>query len=80
MCVSITIIDDLTIEPNERFTVMLESTDPAVQLIFSTAPITILDSSEYVEYTISISYIKSTYHIYNAVYVTSMRVNILTLL
>ena len=50
MCVAITIIDDLTVEPNERFTVMLESTDPAVQLIFSTAPITILDSGEYFEY------------------------------
>ena len=59
---------------------MLESTDPAVQLIFSTATITILDSSEYVEYTIGISCTKSTYHIYNAVNVTSMRVNILTLL
>ena len=36
MCVSITIIDDLTIEPNEQFTVMLESTDPAVQLMSTT--------------------------------------------
>ena len=47
MCVSITIIDDLTIEPNERFTVMLESSDPAVQLMSTTATITILDSCEY---------------------------------
>ena len=47
MCVSINIIDDPTIEPNERFTVMLESTDPAVQLMSTTATITILDSCEY---------------------------------
>ena len=45
-CVSITIIDDLMVEPNEQFSVMLESTDSAVQLIFSTATITILDSGE----------------------------------
>ena len=44
MCVSIAIINDLTIEPNEQFTVMLESTDPAVQLTSPTATITILDS------------------------------------
>ena len=68
MCVSITIIDDLTIEPNEQFTVMLESTDPAVQLIFSSATITILDSGEHFEYMIGISCTKSTYRIlYNAV-------------
>ena len=47
MCVSIAIINDLTIEPNERFTVMLESTDPAVQLTSPTATITILDSCKY---------------------------------
>ena len=44
MCVSITILSDFIIEPNELFTVMLESTDPAVQLTLPTASITILDS------------------------------------
>ena len=47
MCVSITIINDFTIEPNEQFTVLLESTDPAVQLMSTTATITILDACEY---------------------------------
>ena len=48
MCVSITIIDDFMIEPNELFTVLLESTDPAVQLTLASASITILDSSKLV--------------------------------
>ena len=47
MCVSIAIIDDRMVEPNERFTVVLESTDPAVQLTSPTATITILDSCKY---------------------------------
>ena len=47
MCVSIAIIDDRMVEPNERFTVMLESTDPTVQLTSPTATITILDSCKY---------------------------------
>lgn len=46
MCVAINITDDLTVEPNEQFTVVLESTDPAVQVIFSTATIIIIDSGE----------------------------------
>ena len=44
MCVSITIINDFMIEPNEVFTLLLESTDPAVQLILAFASVTILDS------------------------------------
>ena len=44
MCVSITIINDFMIEPNEVFTLLLESTDPAVQLILASASVTILDS------------------------------------
>ena len=47
MCISITIFSDFIIEPNELFTVMLESTDPAVQLTLPTASITILDSCKY---------------------------------
>ena len=47
MCISITILGDFIIEPNELFTVMLESTDPAVQLTMPTASITILDSCKY---------------------------------
>lgn len=46
VCVAINITDDLTVEPNEQFTVVLESTDPAVQVIFSTATIIIIDSGE----------------------------------
>ena len=46
MCVAINITDDLTVEPNEQFTVVLESTDPAVQVMFSTATIIIIDSGE----------------------------------
>ena len=70
MCVSITIIDDLTIEPNEQFTVMLESTDPAVQLTSPTATITILDSCKYwlihwpASITIGISLRKVCYPLY----------------
>ena len=44
MCISITIFSDFIIEPNELFTVTLESTDPAVQLTLSSASVTILDS------------------------------------
>ena len=44
MCVSITIINDFMIEPNEVFTLLLESTDPAVQLMSAFASVTILDS------------------------------------
>ena len=48
MCVSITIINDFMIEPNELFTVLLESTDPAVQLTLAFASVTILDSCKLV--------------------------------
>ena len=44
MCISITILSDIIIEPNELFTVTLDSTDPAVQLTLSSASVTILDS------------------------------------
>ena len=44
MCISITILNDFIIEPNELFTVTLDSTDPAVQLTLPTASVTILDS------------------------------------
>ena len=44
MCISITIRSDFIIEPNELFTVTLDSTDPAVQLTLSSANVTILDS------------------------------------
>ena len=44
MCVSITIINDFMIEPNEVFTLLLETTDPAVQLMSTSASVTILDS------------------------------------
>ena len=47
MCVSITIINDFMIEPNEVFTLLLESTDPAVQLILASASVTILDSCKH---------------------------------
>ena len=50
MCVSITIINDFMIEPNEVFTLLLESTDPAVQLILASASVTILDSCKSVSY------------------------------
>ena len=46
-CVSIAIINDRMVEPNERFSVVLESTDAAVQLTSPTATITILDSCKY---------------------------------
>ena len=49
MCVSITIINDFMIEPNELFNVLLESTtDPAVQLTMAFASVTILDSCKFV--------------------------------
>ena len=48
MCVSITIINDFMIEPNELFNVVLESTDPAVQLTMAFASVTILDSCKLV--------------------------------
>ena len=48
MCVSITIINDFMIEPNELFNVVLESTDPAVQLTMAFASVTILDSCKFV--------------------------------
>ena len=44
MCISITILNDFIIEPNELFTVTLDSTDPAVQLTLSSTSVTILDS------------------------------------
>ena len=47
MCVSITIINDLMIEPNEIFTLLLESTDPAVQPMSVSASVTILDSCKH---------------------------------
>ena len=75
MCVAITITNDLTVESNEQFTVVLESTDPAVQLIFSTATIIIIDSGECM-----IAAQKVPIIFYDGVYDTSMPVNILTLL
>ena len=57
MCVSITIINDFMIEPNEPFTVTLESTDPAVQLTLATASITILDSCKYLLYKLTFIYL-----------------------
>ena len=48
ICVSITIINDFMIEPNELFTVLLDSTDPAVQLTMAFASVTILDSCKLV--------------------------------
>ena len=47
MCVSITIINDFMIEPNEVFTLLLESTDPAVQPMSVSASVTILDSCKH---------------------------------
>ena len=44
MCIFITILNDFITEANELFTVMLDSTDPAVQLTLSSASVTILDS------------------------------------
>ena len=52
MCVPITIFNDFMIEPNELFTVLLESTDPAVQLTVAFASVTILDSCELVSQNI----------------------------
>ena len=59
MCVSITIFNDFMIEPNELFTVLLDSTDPAVQLTMAFANVTILDSCKLVHRLLTSRYVRS---------------------
>ena len=59
LALSLTILNDTILENNETFFVQIESIDPAVNITFGSAPVTILDDdSEYeINFTSDMSFI-----------------------